>query len=112
MLGTSSVDERLGRGGQDLATLQHWMWERPYEPHPQYTEFKAVTPATIRLDEIDWGGVTVNGIPPLAYPSHVDTAAGDAEYLDDDATKLSRFAAHRAFWFGWYAQFPETTLIK
>ena len=27
-------------------------------------------------------------------------------------TRLSRVPAHRAFWFGWYAQFPETTLIK
>ena len=23
-----------------------------------------------------------------------------------------RVAAQRAFWFGWYAQYPDTTLIK
>ncbi len=94
------IDERLGRGEQDLTTLQHWMWARPYELHPDYTEFKRLwygnidpafqdffvpgTQATIRLDEIDYGGVSVNGIPPLAYPPHVDAEAGDADYLDDD----------------------------
>jgi hypothetical protein len=35
----------------------------------------------IRLDEIDWGGVPVNGIPPLVYPRVV--AARDASYLRD-----------------------------
>ena len=33
--------------------------------------------------------------------------------LDRDSTRrLPRVAAQRAFWFGWYAQFPETILIK
>ena len=30
----------------------------------------------------------------------------------DTTTRLPRVAAQRAFWFGWYAQFPETVLIK
>ncbi len=30
----------------------------------------------------------------------------------DSTTRLSRVSAHRAFWFGWYAQFPDTMLIK
>jgi Protein of unknown function (DUF3179) len=30
----------------------------------------------------------------------------------DAATRRPRVAAQRAFWFGWYAQFPETILIK
>jgi hypothetical protein len=29
----------------------------------------------------------------------------------DGAAVLPRVAAHRAFWFGWYAQYPETVLI-
>lgn len=29
-----------------------------------------------------------------------------------NTTKLNRLPAHRAFWFGWYAQFPETRLVK
>ena len=38
--------------------------------------------ATIRLDEIDWGWVVVNGIPPLEHPRHL--AAAEVTYLDDD----------------------------
>ena len=30
----------------------------------------------------------------------------------DSKTRLSRVPAQRAFWFGWYAQFPDTMLIK
>ena len=30
----------------------------------------------------------------------------------DTTTRLPRVAAQRAFWFGWYAQFPETVLIQ
>ena len=30
----------------------------------------------------------------------------------DDGIALPRVPAHRAFWFGWYAQYPETVLIR
>ena len=32
--------------------------------------------------------------------------------VDDDGATLARLPAHRAFWFGWFAAFPETELIK
>ena len=28
------------------------------------------------------------------------------------AVRLERLPAHRAFWFGWYAQYPETRLVR
>ena len=28
------------------------------------------------------------------------------------AERLERLPAHRAFWFGWYAQYPETRLVR
>jgi hypothetical protein len=81
-----------------LAGWRQWMWSLPYDPHPDYAEFKGTVysridprmkrffpprvPASIRLDEIDWGGVTVNGIPPLYYPRVL--AASDARYLRDN----------------------------
>ncbi len=75
-----------------------WMWTLPYEPHPDYARFKGMVyggavdqrmqrffppgaNSLIRLDEIDWGGVTVNGIPPLYYPKVLP--ASDARYLRD-----------------------------
>ena len=50
---------------------------------PRFREFfpPNVT-SLIRLDEVDWGGVPPNGIPPLEYPEYLP--AEDAEYLDDD----------------------------
>lgn len=86
------------RFGDDLGRWREWMWSLPYEPHPDYAAFKrelygridprmrlffpAGVAASIRLDEIDWGGVRVNGIPPLDHPRVI--AAADASYLKDD----------------------------
>ena len=32
--------------------------------------------------------------------------------LVSEDVRLERVPAHRAFWFGWFAQFPETRLVK
>ncbi|MEN0066734.1 MAG: DUF3179 domain-containing protein [Myxococcota bacterium] len=61
-----------------------WLWAQTYTPHPDYALFKATlyrnidpkferyfqtTPSPrIRLDEIRWGGVRQDGIPPLRDP--------------------------------------------
>ena len=37
---------------------------------------------------------------------------GESELKLDDKTTLKRMPSHRAFWFGWYAQYPDTKLIK
>jgi Protein of unknown function (DUF3179) len=75
-----------------------WVWSLPYDPHPRYAEFKgfvyaffdpamhdffpdANVPSRIRLDQVEWGGVRVNGIPPLVHPKIL--AAKDASYLSD-----------------------------
>ena len=86
------------RFGNDSERWQQWIWQQPYDPHPDYALFKGawygqVDPrfrdffppgvlSLIRLDEVDWGGVAPNGIPPLEYPEHL--AAEDADYLDAD----------------------------
>jgi hypothetical protein len=86
------------RLGDDLGRWRKWLWNRPYDPHPDYLAFKAALYGNvdarmaeffrpggrvlIRLDEVDWGGVSVNGIPPLDRPTHI--AASEASYLDDD----------------------------
>ena len=97
------LEERTGvrlRVDQDMFDLNEWLWAQPYDPHPDYAAFKALlysqidprfrdffvadTQATIRLDEIDWGGVPVNGIPPLAFPRTAGPDDDLAAYLDDD----------------------------
>ena len=90
---------RLRQRADDLSDIQQWLWAKPYDPHPDYAMFKGIwysqvdprfqeffrpgASATIRLDEIDWGGVGVNGIPPLVNPRVVSVADELARYLDD-----------------------------
>lgn len=85
------------RFGDDLRAWRTWIWSLPPEPHTDYAAFKAelyaridqryrlmfagAAASTIRLDEIDWGGVPVNGIPPLKYPKHIP--ASEAGWLRD-----------------------------
>ena len=85
------------RFGNDIERWHQWIWEQPYDPYPEYARFKGLwygqidprfreffppgVSSLIRLDEVDWGGVVPNGIPPLEYPESL--AAADAEYLDD-----------------------------
>lgn len=46
----------------------------------------------------------------------IDSTGGSwtvqGEALVSKTRSLKRLPAHRAFWFGWFAQFPETRLIK
>lgn len=90
------LEKRTGqRFGDDLRAWRRWIWRRPYEPHPDLVFFKSAlyasidpkmgsffnpgAAAKIRLDEVDWGGVKVNGIPPLDHPKVLPAA--EARYL-------------------------------
>jgi hypothetical protein len=75
-----------------------WLWSSERPVHPDYAQFKALlyTPidsrfgeyfsghpkSIIRLDEIRWGGVHRDGIPPLKNPKMI--AAQQATWLNDD----------------------------
>jgi len=81
----------------DLRQWMRWAWTLPYAPHSRYAEFKGKlysnidprmlaffppgVPSAIRLDQIEWGGVPVNGIPPLVAPAMLP--AEQAVYLKD-----------------------------
>lgn len=81
----------------DIQSWYNWLWNQQYEIAPEYAEYKAwlfanIDPkfrayfsmdrnSTVRLDEVRWGGVVQDGIPPLRFPEMIDAA--DADYLDD-----------------------------
>jgi len=85
------------RFGAELDRWYEWIWRMDPGTHPDYSEFKATlyeaidprfrayfdeAPKTaIRLDEIRWGGVRRDGIPPLDHPKHIPAA--EASYLGD-----------------------------
>ena len=87
-----------GEHGYDLGAWQRAMWNAPEARHPRYAAFKGalysfidprfsayfdeVGEPSIRLDEIVWGGVRQDGIPPLRNPMML--AADDIGYLEDD----------------------------
>lgn len=84
--------------GFDLDSWYVWLWQQNWKPYPGYGEFKSrlyrlIDPifggyfsndhtATIRLDEVRWGGVRQDGIPPLRSPVMID--ASEANYLQDN----------------------------
>ena len=84
--------------GHDPDRWWDWIWRTNPGTHPDYADFKAALyeyldprfaeyfdydpPATIRLDEIRWGGVPQDGIPPLDHPKMI--SAEEADYLDND----------------------------
>lgn len=81
----------------DFDRWMQWNWSQEFEAHPGYASFKSglyqsidsrfpeyfqqTENATIRLDEIRWGGVKRDGIPPLKNP--IMLAAQNANYLAD-----------------------------
>lgn len=83
--------------GRDINAWYHWLWARDYDPHPDYVRFKSelysrlderfsenfekTDDALIRLDEVRWGGVRRDGIPPLKNPEMIP--AEKATYLAD-----------------------------
>ncbi len=86
------------RLGNDYDAWWRWWWAQKAPLHAEYGEFKAalyqlIDPrfeayfrgrglaSAIRLDEVRWGGVGQDGIPPLRSPRML--RAQDANYLDD-----------------------------
>ncbi len=97
--GLALLGERTGQGfGRDLQAWNKWFWSREEPPHPRYATFKSHLyraidpkfaayfdddrPAIVRLDEVRWGGVRQDGIPPLRDPEMIPAA--EASYLEDD----------------------------
>lgn len=83
--------------GDDRDAWKNWLWSQDYQTSPNYSSFKSelyqrIDPkfanyfdnkhkAIIRLDEVVWGGVLQDGIPPLRNPRMISVASAD--YLAD-----------------------------
>lgn len=93
-----TLEEKTGKKyGYQTDKWYEWIWNNKEEKHASYPEFKALLyglidpkfagyfsseyPIEIRLDEVRWGGVVQDGIPPLRQPKMIP--ANDAKYLED-----------------------------
>lgn len=94
------LSKKTGKNfGRKTNQWYFWLWNQPENINATYDNFKAdlyqhIDPkfkayfkdrqdlTRIRLDEIRWGGVLQDGIPPLRNPNML--AARKARYLEDD----------------------------
>lgn len=94
------LTEKTGQDfGPNINDWYFWLWNQPERVLPDYANFKAdlyrqIDPkferyfrerqdsARIRLDEVRWGGVLQDGIPPLREPEMIPV--DQATYLEDD----------------------------
>ncbi len=92
------MEEKTGnKFGYNIDAWYEWIWNQDSIEHKQYADFKSLLysnidpkfaayfnsnyKSKIRLDEVRWGGVVQDGIPPLRNP--VMITAPEAKYLDD-----------------------------
>jgi len=92
------LEKKTGKKvGTRIPDWEKWIWNQGGDIHPEYAVLKSelysrVDPrfaeyfqqtdhALIRLDEIVWGGVRRDGIPPLKNPKMI--SAKQATYLGD-----------------------------
>ncbi len=98
----SLLERKTGkRFGYDFDAWYEWLWNKDATYADDYYEYKAelhqlIDPkfgpyflnreeqSTIRLDEVRWGGVLQDGIPPLRNPKMI--SATEATYLKDSNT--------------------------
>ena len=94
----SFLEAKTGRQfGRNTNRWLQFIWNADFGQHPNYAEFKADfyaafdasfseyfsgnPAATIRLNEVCWGGVLRDGIPPLKEPTMI--SVDQATYLED-----------------------------
>jgi len=92
------IEEKTGKDfGYNIDKWYEWIWNQDNMDHKQYAEFKSILyslidpkfavyfnsnyTSKIRLDEVRWGGVVQDGIPPLRNPRMI--SANEAKYLND-----------------------------
>ena len=93
----NETKQQFGSDRDSLDQWRHWLLKQNFKPHPDLVKFESklysrldprfaeyfpdADGATIRLDEIRWGEVQRDGIPPLNKPQMV--SAAQAKYLGD-----------------------------
>lgn len=109
------MEEKTGqRHGGDMNAWLEWMWNQEQQILPFQGEWMArvhkgtdrkfaryfegrTQQSLIRLDEVRWGGVVQDGIPPLRQPEMIGAEAADYLNNDDIVFGISINGDHRAY---------------
>ena len=128
MFGVPKLDDRLpnkaevlalrvgGNPGERLAiSAEYLLANRVHHDRLDRREFVVLTDASganrvyesrgVRFESWD-GGARARDRLGRSWTVAEDKLTGP------DGQSLTRLPAHRAFWFGWYAAFPDTRLVK
>lgn len=109
------LEKKTGQNyGKDVFKWLEWLWNKeeeilPYQGDWMASLYKTIDPkfekyflnrtdqSQIRLDEVRWGGVFQDGIPPLRGPNMISVS--QANYLDDEDVVfgISINGDHRAY---------------
>ena len=122
------LERKTGRRyGSDYLKWHRYSWSRKLEPIENYPAFKAWLygnidarfrmyfssqfESDIRLDEVIWGGVVQDGIPPLRNPKMIPAA--EASYLDDGNVVFAieingSYRAYPKRILAWHEMFTDT----
>ncbi len=123
------INEKTGKYlGYSINTWYEYLWSKDEKTLPNYDYFKAElyktidnrfkryfinrsNTSTIRFDEIRWGGVKQDGIPPLRNPEMIDV--DQAGYLSDHHIVFGiaingEFRAYPKRILAWHEMFTET----
>jgi hypothetical protein len=106
----------LERGGEALAVSRRFLLKTPiyyHEINGDRIAFLTSRTGTTRAYAVGetyfaaWGqGMSLLG------PGDSRWRVEEGALVAEDGTRLPRVATSPAYWFGWYAQYPETELVK
>lgn len=124
---TSLLSKKTKQTHPNSTAWKKWLWAQDYTPLPTYPEFKAelyrkIDPkfdayfkndrkSTIRLDQVEWGGVRQDGIPPLRSPNMIPAAEADYLAPTDIVFGIEVNGEYRAYpnrILAWHEMFVDT----
>ena len=105
----------LRHGDEQLAISTEYLWKNRIH-HDELNGMSIVVltdeSGACRVYESD--GVTVTNWDEKQTANSEDDmkwTVTEAALVNSAGRRLARVPAHRAFWFGWYAQYPQTRLV-
>ena len=125
MFAVPTLDQRLPNkaeilalryDGEPLAIAAEFLQRHPvYQGHAGSTDFVVFTDPSGANRVYEASGISFaswDGLDRALDRDGRRWRLSEGSLTAEDGTRSQRLAAHRAFWFGWYSQFPHTRLVR